>query len=83
MYLLNGHVSDWTLTFDDVAFLRSQPHSNVLDLGLKSEKGVPTPANRADVHHNPAIKDGGGRHSKGEVLCNSCHVERHKQEGLK
>ena len=35
MHLLNGHVSDWTLNFDDVTFLRSQPILNVLDLGLK------------------------------------------------
>ncbi len=45
-----------------------------------SQKGVPTPPNQAQVHHNPPISEGGGRHSKPEVLCPRCHVERHRNE---
>jgi uncharacterized protein RhaS with RHS repeats len=43
----------------------------------KSEKGVSTPDNQAQVHHDPAIKDGGGRDSEAVVLCPECHQERH------
>ncbi len=35
MNLLNGHVHRWTLNFHDIAFLRSQPDTTILDLGLK------------------------------------------------
>lgn len=44
---------------------------------IKSEKGVPTPANQAQIHHDPAIQDGGGRGSKAEVLCPECHKDKH------
>ena len=47
---------------------------------IKSEKGVPTPKNQAQVHHEPAIKDGGGRDCKAVVLCPECHTERHRNE---
>jgi RHS repeat-associated protein len=44
---------------------------------IKSEKGVPTPGNQAQVHHDPAIKDGGGQHSTPVVVCPDCHKDRH------
>ena len=44
---------------------------------IKSEKGVTTPKNQAQVHHDPAIKDGGGQHSKPVVVCPDCHKDRH------
>jgi RHS repeat-associated protein len=47
---------------------------------IKSEKGVPTPSNQAQVHHDPPINRGGGRDSKAEVLCPECHRERHRNE---
>jgi len=47
---------------------------------IRSEKGVPTPGNQAQVHHDPAIKNGGGRDSKAVVLCPPCHRERHASE---
>jgi RHS repeat-associated protein len=47
---------------------------------IKSEKGVPTPDNQAQVHHDPAIKDGGGQHSKPQVLCPACHLKKHGKE---
>ena len=47
---------------------------------IASKKGVPTPDNQAQVHHDPAIKDGGGRDSKAVVLCPPCHNGRHKSE---
>ncbi|MFT7723422.1 MAG: hypothetical protein QM788_11405 [Roseateles sp.] len=47
---------------------------------IKSEKGVPTPSNQAQVHHDPAIKDGGGQHSTPVVVCPDCHKERHLHE---
>jgi RHS repeat-associated protein len=47
---------------------------------IQSKKGVPTPDNQAQIHHDPAIKDGGGRHSEAVVLCPPCHVERHRNE---
>jgi len=48
---------------------------------IKNEKGVSTPSNQAQVHHDPAIKDGGGRHSEAVVLCPTCHIQRHKNDG--
>ncbi|MGH8176948.1 MAG: RHS repeat-associated core domain-containing protein [Steroidobacter sp.] len=45
---------------------------------VASQKGVPTPDNQAQVHHDPAIKDGGGRDSEAVVLCPECHKERHR-----
>ena len=47
--------------------------------GVASRKGQKTPENQAQVHHDPPIKDGGGRASKGIVLCPKCHKERHKR----
>jgi RHS repeat-associated protein len=48
---------------------------------VKSEKGVPTPNNQAQVHHDPPISEGGGRHSEPVVLCPPCHIARHTPEG--
>lgn len=45
---------------------------------VASQKGVPTPANQAQVHHNPPIVDGGGRTSTPEVYCPECHRKQHK-----
>ncbi|CCG38159.1 RHS repeat-associated core domain-containing protein [Xanthomonas citri] len=47
---------------------------------VASEKGVPTPPDQAQVHHDPPIKDGGGRHSDGKVVCPECHQDRHRRE---
>lgn len=47
---------------------------------IKSEKGVSTPGNQAQVHHDPAIKDGGGQHSTPVVVCSDCHRQRHLNE---
>jgi hypothetical protein len=47
---------------------------------IASKKGVPTPNNQAQIHHHPAIKDGGGRHSEAIVLCPSCHQDRPAME---
>ena len=47
---------------------------------VASKKGVPTPDNQAQIHHDPAIKDGGGKDSKAIVLCPNCHKVRHKNE---
>jgi RHS repeat-associated protein len=47
---------------------------------IGSEKGVPTPNNQAQVHHDPAISNGGGNDSKPVVLCPSCHRDRHEKE---
>jgi len=44
---------------------------------IKNEKGVPTPDNQAQVHHDPPINQGGGRESKALVLCPPCHKDRH------
>ena len=44
---------------------------------VRSEKGVSTPGNQAQVHHDPPISQGGGRDSKPVVLCPECHIERH------
>lgn len=44
---------------------------------VASEKGVSTPPNQAQVHHDPPIVEGGGRHSKPVVLCPECHGLRH------
>lgn len=43
----------------------------------KSEKGVPTPDNAAQIHHEPPIHQGGGRDSVPVVLCPICHKIRH------
>ncbi len=38
---------------------------------------LPTPPNQAQLHHDPSIVGGGGRHSNPVVLCPECHVGRH------
>jgi hypothetical protein len=45
---------------------------------VKSEKGVPTSADQAQVHHDPALNQGGGKDSKAIVLCPACNQDRHK-----
>jgi uncharacterized protein RhaS with RHS repeats len=47
---------------------------------IANEKGVPTPPNQAQVHHDPAIVEGGGQHSTPVVLCPECHKARHANE---
>lgn len=47
---------------------------------IGNKKGQPTPPNQAQVHHDPAIKNGGGRDSDGKVLCPECHQQRHRDE---
>ena len=47
---------------------------------VRSQKATPTPANQAQVHHDPPIHQGGGRHSKPAILCPKCHWERHRKE---
>jgi RHS repeat-associated protein len=47
---------------------------------VRSEKGVPTPNNQAQVHHDPPIHQGGGRDSKPVVLCPPCHANRHAND---
>ncbi|MFO1327129.1 MAG: RHS repeat-associated core domain-containing protein [Rubrivivax sp.] len=47
---------------------------------IKSEKGVPTPSNQAQVHHEPPIHLGGGQDSRAVVLCPDCHKARHSHE---
>jgi hypothetical protein len=43
----------------------------------QNKKGETPPKNQLQVHHDPAIKNGGGRHSKREVVCRECHQEIH------
>lgn len=45
--------------------------------GLPSEKGVLTPSNQAQVHHETPIVSGGTKNSDGVVLCPDCHHDRH------
>jgi len=48
---------------------------------IANQKGVPTPANHAQVHHDPAISKGGTRDtSENVVLCPLCHQELHRNE---
>ena len=47
---------------------------------IKSEKGVSTPSNQAQVHHDPAIQKGGGQHSTPVVVCPDYHKQRHANE---
>ncbi len=46
---------------------------------VRSEKGVPTPANQAQIHHDPPINHGGGRNSTPVVVCPECHIKRHNE----
>lgn len=47
---------------------------------IGSKSGVPTPANQAQVHHEPAISKGGTRAtSEKVVVCPECHKARHKE----
>ena len=39
----------------------------------QNKKGETPPKNQLHVHHDPAIKDGGGKDSKPEVVCRDCH----------
>ncbi len=47
---------------------------------VANQKGTPTPPNQAQVHHDPPIHQGGGRHSVPVLLCPECHIERHARE---
>jgi RHS repeat-associated protein len=49
---------------------------NDLVSGVGSERGVQTPANQAQIHHDPPISQGGGRDSAARVLCPKCHKEQ-------
>ncbi len=49
---------------------------------VASQKGVKTPDNQAQIHHEPPIHQGGGRDSKGVVLCPPCHIKRHGAEKI-
>lgn len=48
-----------------------------LESGVPSQRGVPTPPNQAQIHHDPPIHQGGGRDSSARVLCPSCHKNAH------
>ncbi len=51
----------------------SKPVRNV-----RNEKGIPTPDDQAQVHHDPSISSGGTRNtSQAVVLCPPCHRRRH------
>jgi RHS repeat-associated protein len=39
----------------------------------QNKPGKTPPKNQLHVHHNPPIKDGGGKNSKPEVVCRDCH----------
>ncbi len=46
-----------------------------------SQKGVPTPVNGVQIHHDPAIHKGGTRATSTPiVLCPECHIQRHRNE---
>jgi RHS repeat-associated protein len=42
-----------------------------------NQKGQSPPGDQLQVHHDPAIKDGGGKDSKPVVVCRDCHVDIH------
>ncbi len=42
-----------------------------------NQKGQSPPGDQLQVHHDPAIKDGGGKNSKAVVVCRDCHFEIH------
>jgi RHS repeat-associated protein len=44
---------------------------------IANQKGVPTPANQAQVHHDPPLYQGGSRDSTPVVLCPECHKQSH------
>ena len=44
---------------------------------IANKKGVPTPANQAQVHHDPPLYQGGSRDSTPVVLCPECHKQSH------
>jgi RHS repeat-associated protein len=52
-----------------------------LQSGVPNRRGEPTPPNQTQVHHDPPISEGGGRHSTGRVLCPRCHKEEHRNRG--
>jgi hypothetical protein len=39
----------------------------------QNKKGETPPKNQLHVHHDPSIKDGGGKDSKPVVVCRDCH----------
>jgi RHS repeat-associated protein len=45
----------------------------------QNKPGQTPPKNQLHVHHDPAIRHGGGRHSKKRIFCRECHQEEHKQ----
>src|SRR5262249_17952141 len=45
----------------------------------QNKSGQTPPKNQLHVHHDPPIKQGGGRHSKRKILCRECHQEEHKK----
>ena len=42
----------------------------------QNKKGQTPPKNQLHVHHDPPIKDGGGKDSKAEVVCRDCHQNK-------
>jgi len=63
----------------------SKTSGNCADCGRETEsiqnkRGVPTPANQRQRHHDPPKSQGGTRDSeKNVLLCPGCHKERHRQ----
>jgi RHS repeat-associated protein len=49
-----------------------------LQSGIPNRRGEPTPPNQSQVHHDPPIAEGGGRHSTPRVLCPQCHKDAHR-----
>jgi len=43
----------------------------------QNKTGETPPNNQLQVHHDPAIKDGGGKNSKPVVVCRHCHQNIH------
>ncbi|HEV2963934.1 MAG TPA: RHS repeat-associated core domain-containing protein, partial [Candidatus Angelobacter sp.] len=43
----------------------------------QNKAGETPPKNQLQVHHEPAIKDGGGKNSKPVVACRECHQKIH------
>jgi predicted HNH restriction endonuclease len=42
-----------------------------------NKKGETPPKNQLHVHHDPAIKEGGGKDSNPVILCRECHQKMH------
>ena len=45
-----------------------------------NQKGQSPPGDQLQVHHDPAIKDGGGKDSTPVVVCRDCHVGIHNPQ---